>query len=525
MGIAATDIGLPTTGAKVTDATVVAASGSGAAATPEHCKVTAEISPIDPAAPKITMQLALPAVWNQKLMMFGGGGYDGYLPSLTQNVPAGPINQATPLGRGYATFASDSGHRGVSPISIQDASFGLNDEALRNFSGDALKKTRDVAMAIIKARYAVSGPTKAYFAGGSSGGREALAVAQRWPEDWDGVIALYPAGAAASLDLQFGRMTRALAQPGAYPNATKRKALYDASIQACDTLDGVADGLISNVKACNATFNPATALLDGRPLRCAGGADTGDSCLSDAQIGAFNVINTPINFNYTLASGETQYPGFNTWGTDFGMASASPLRGISSFLSLGSAQPASPMPNAAPFGSVFWDQWVRFFVTRDPNFNSLTLDPENPGVYKDRISALAGLQDVNKTDLKAFQAKGGKVLIAHGSNDPLVSTRATAQYVDRVRTTMGSALTDTFLRYYEIPGYGHGLGIAFNAAWDSLTTLEDWVEKGTPPPNQIVTDTEGIPGRTRPLCDYPSYPRYNGSGDVNAAASFSCSTQ
>lgn len=439
-------------------------------------------------------------------------------------MPAGPTAQAPPLGRGYATFASDSGHQ-ANALASQDGSFAVNDEAVNNFSGDALKKTRDVAIEIIKARYAVGGPAKAYFAGGSSGGREALDVAQKWPQDWDGVIALYPTGAAASLDLQFGRMTRALAQPGAYPNAAKRKVLYDASMQACDMLDGVADGVISNIKACNAIFNPTTATVNGVPLRCPGGADTGDTCLSDAQIEAFNVINTPIVFNYTLASGETQYPGFNTWGTDFGITSASPFQPVVSFLSLGSAQPANPMPNAAPYGSVFWDQWVRYFVTRDPNFNSLTLDPQNPGVYQARISALTGLQDVNKTDLTAFQAKGGKVLIAHGMSDALVSTRATEQYVDRVRSTMGVALVDTFLRYYEIPGYGHAIGTVFNAAWDSLTTLENWVEKGTLPPNQIVTDTLGVPGRTRPLCDYPAYPRYNGSGDVNLASSFSCSTQ
>lgn len=290
-------------------------------------------------------------------------------------------------------------------------------------------------------------------------------------------------------------------------------------------LDGVADGLISNIKECNAIFNPTTATVNGQPLRCPGGTDTGDACLSDAQIAAFNVINTPIVFNYPLASGETQYPGFNTWGTDFGIPNASPLQAAVSFLSLGSAQPVSPMPNAAPYGSVFWDQWVRYFVTRDPNFNSLTLDPQNPGPYQTRVSALAGLQDVNKIDLTAFQSKGGKILIAHGTSDALVSTRATAQYVDRVRSAMGVALVDTFLRYYEIPGYGHAISTVFNATWDSLTTLENWVEKGTLPPNQIVTDTVGVPGRTRPLCDYPAYPHYNGSGDVNVASSFSCSTQ
>ena len=524
MTVAASSIGLPTSGATVTSATTVAAAGTGAAAVGEYCKVTADIAPVDATAPKIKMEIDLPTTWNNKAMMFGGGGYDGSIPNTAGNVPAGPADQLRPLGRGYATFASDSGHQ-AGPLGSQDASFGVNDEALNNFAKDALKKTRDTAMAILRARYGVAGAQRSYFAGGSTGGREALAVTQNWPQDWDGVIALYPAGAAASLDLQFGRITRAFAMPGAYPNAAKRKRLLDASLETCDALDGVKDGLVSNQAACNATFNPSTATIAGVPLRCPGGIEAGDTCLSDAQITALNVFNTPITFGYPLASGETQYPGFNVWGSDLGVPNPSPLQPTVTFLALGSSQPASPMPTTAPYGSTFWDQWVRFIVTRDPNFNSLTLDPQNPGAYQARISALTGLQDVNKTDLSAFQAKGGKILMAHGLGDVLVSTRATEQYYERLKTTMGAARVDSFVRYYEIPGYGHAVSTIFNAAWDSLTTLENWVEKGTAPPPQTVADTVGVPGRTRPLCSYPAFPRYSGSGDINLAASYACSTQ
>ena len=108
--------------------------------------------------------------------------------------------------------------------------------------------------------------------------------------------------------------------PGAYPNQPKRKVLYDAAIAACDNLDGVNDGLISNVAACNASFDPSTAMLNGQPVRCANGADTGDTCLSDAQINALQVYNSQIVFGYALGSGETQYPGFNVWGADLGMS-------------------------------------------------------------------------------------------------------------------------------------------------------------------------------------------------------------
>ena len=522
--VPASSIGLPTTGATVTAATTMPASGTGAQATGEYCLVSGAINPVDPAAPQIKFQIAMPTVWNNKIMMFGGGGYDGTIPAPTGNVPAGPTAQPTPLGRGYATFASDSGHQ-ANALGSEDGSFGVNDEAVQNFSGDALKKTRDAAVYLIDARYAVKAPKRAYFAGGSSGGREALAVVQRWPQDWDGSIVLYPAWAAASLDLQFGRITRALAAPGAYLDQAKRKVLLNAVLAACDTLDGVADGLISNVAACNTTFNPATATVNGTALRCAGGADTGDTCLSDAQISALNVYNTPITFGYSLASGETQYPGFNVYGADLGVANASALQPTVTTLALGTSQPASPMPTTAPYLSVFWDQWIRYFVTRDSNYNSLTVDPQNPGSLQARISQLTGLQDVNKTDLSAFNARGGKILMAHGMADALVSTRSSEQYYQRLQATMGASAVANFVRFYEIPGYGHAVSTVYNASWDSLTTLENWVENGVTPPAQTVADTAGVPGRTRPLCEYPSFPRYNGSGDVNAASSFTCATQ
>ena len=293
-----------------------------------------DINPIDPAAPKIKFQLSLPANWNNKAMMFGVGGYNGTIATGVGNVPAGPSDKPAPLARGYATFGSDSGHQ-AGAFGGRDGSFGVNDEALRNFSADALKKTRDTAMAIINARYAAT-VQKTYFAGGSTGGREALIAVQNWPQDFDGAIVLYPAWNAASLDLQFGRITRELAKPNAYPNRAKRKVLYYAALQACDSLDGVVDGLVSNINACNAMFNPSTATLNGTPIRCIGGTDNRDTCLSDAQIAGFNVTNTPLVLNYTLTSGETTYPGFNTWGTDFGNPASS---GTVLTLALGTEQP------------------------------------------------------------------------------------------------------------------------------------------------------------------------------------------
>lgn len=516
-------IALPTTGGTVATAVVVPAAGSGAAIVPEHCLVSGSISPVDPNAPKIQFRVALPTAWNFKALMMGGGGFDGSIPAITGNISNGPTDQLRPLARGYATFASDSGHQS-NEYGSQDGRWGLNDEAVANFGGDALKKTRDASVFIIKARYTVA-PSKSYFVGGSTGGREALASIQRWPNDWDGAIAWYPAWNDAAALLGGHRANRALAQPGAYPNTPKRLVIYQAAMQACDGLDGVADGLISNQKACNAAFDPSTAMLNGQPVRCAGGADTGDTCLSDAQITALKVMNTDTKFNFTLASGETGYSGYNVWGADLGITSnPSPLQPTITFLALGTSQPTMPQPRTAPYISVLVDQWIKYSVTRDPTFNSLLLDPENPGTYGPRISELSKLLDT-KTDISAFAARGGKLLLAHGLADVLVSSRATEEYYKRLQAQMGATAVAGFARYYEVPGLGHAVSTAFNATWDSLTTLERWAEQGTAPAPQVTTDTAGVPGRTRPMCDYPKWPRYNGTGDVNAAASFTCVDQ
>jgi feruloyl esterase len=518
--VPADKIGLPTSGAKVTAAQVVAASGTGAASRPEHCLVSGEIAPVDPAAPSIRFNLALPTVWNTKMLMLGGGGLDGTVPNVVGNVSAGPADQPLPIARGYAVFGSDSGHQ-AGPLASLDASFGLNDEALNNYnSGDALKKTRDVAMILTQLRYAAK-PTRSYFSGGSTGGREALTAIQRWPADWDGAIAWYPARAGMISILGGHRMSRALAQPGAYPNAAKREALFRAAMQACDGLDGVVDGIISHQDRCNAIFDPATAKLDGVPLRCPQGADTGDKCLSDAQIAAMNVINTPTNLNY-LASGETQHPGYNIWGADTGIYTwTSPVQATVNFLAFNRSAPVLPMPADAPYISIYTDQWIKYHVTRDPSYNSLSLDPENPGAWASRISLLSTALDA-KTDLSGFAARGGKLLMAHGVHDVLVSSRSTRAYYNTLVAQMGAPGVRSFARYYEVPGYNHAASSVFNATWDSLTTLENWVEKSATPGDQITKDTVGVPGRTRPMCEYPKWPQYKGSGDVNAASSFAC---
>jgi len=511
--VPAPSIGLPTAGAVVTSATRVAASAS----LPEYCKVEGSIKPVDPRAPSINFELDLPSAWNQKMLMMGGGGYDGVIPYTAGNVPAGPFDRPVPLARGYAVVGSDSGHQaqgqGLQPL--MDASFALNAESLQNYAGDAIKKTHDVVVYLIR-------PQRAYFVGGSTGGREALVAVLRWPQDWDGAISLYPAANAIALDLQVGRVARALAQPGGYLTPAKRELLYEASLQVCDELDGAADGIVSNVAACNVRFDPSTATWKGRPLRCAGGVDEGDSCLSNTQIATLRTYATPIVFQSVLASGETQYPGYNIYGADLGRAGANPLQAVVTSLALGTDAPATPVPANAPSLNLFWDHWIKYFVARDPGYDALEVDPQHLGALQARVNALSSLLDVNQTAFSAFASKGGKLLIAHGTADVLVSTRATEQYFDRLQAAMGEEKVRDFARFYEIPGYGHAFSTVFNAAWDSLTTLENWVEKGTAPSDQVVTDTAGSPGRQRPLCEYPLWPRYRGKGDINAASSFVC---
>jgi hypothetical protein len=519
MAIPASAIGLPTTGGAVISAAVVPAAGAGAALVAEYCRVNARISPVDPSAPNILFRVALPTSWNQKALMYGGGGFDGSIPNVAGNVPSGATDKPLPVTRGYAVFASDSGHQAGARGSL-DGSFGLNDESLANWGGDALKKTRDAAMYVIMARYGAA-PLKSYFAGGSTGGREALQSIQRWPQDWNGAIAWYPAWNQASAMLGGQVATLALSKPGAYLNANKRLALFQSAMQACDWLDGLIDGLINNQAACNATFDPATAMLIASPLRCPGGVDSGDTCLSDAQIAAVRTMNAPAHFAFPLARGNKEYPGYNVWGADLGMTSSSPVQPTVVFLNLGSAQPANPMPTTAPYISQQLDGVLKNIITRDLTFNPLSFDPQQHSDWSLRWRELSRMID-QSPDISGFAARGGKLLLAHGLQDVLVSTRATEEYYERLVQMFGSDKVGSFVRYYEVPGFGHAVSSQFNATWDSLTALEQWAEGGVAPANQVTVDTVGVPGRSRPLCDYPKWARYNGTGDVNAAASFTC---
>ncbi|MEU7946869.1 tannase/feruloyl esterase family alpha/beta hydrolase [Micromonospora taraxaci] len=498
--IPASAISLPTRGGHVGSASLVTQTVSGE--TVEYCSVGASLFPVDPAAPDIRLQLAMPRDWNRNAMMFGGGGYNGTIPSVAQNMPFGRPDQQAPLARGYATFASDSGHQ-AGPAGSLDGSFGMNDEALRNFAaGDALKKTHDAARYLIRGGYGAA-PGRTYFAGGSTGGREALVVAQRWPDTFDGVISAYPAWNNTAEILHLGYLAQVMSRPGAFPGPDKQTLLYDSVMAACDGRDGLQDQTISNLDGCD---------FDPRALRCPGGIDTGPTCLSDAQLTSVIAASTPFVWPYRIASGERHYPGFP-------LLSGADMR--TPVLGFGTSAPANPMPVTSGYGVQYWDQWVKYFLTRDPDHNSLDVDPRRPGKWLPRISYLSTIQDRNNSDLRPFARSGGKLLLLHGAADELVSHRSTNDYYRRVLDTVGPRQTSEFMRYYLVPGANHAnVGApAFAANWDSLSALERWVEKGQPPVRPVAED--GRNGRTRPLCEYPGWPRYR-SGDPDSAQSFVC---
>jgi feruloyl esterase len=514
--IAAGTVGLPTGGATVSSAVPASAGGGGEHAYGAHCLVSGDIRPVDPAAPNIKFQLALPEQWNGKATMLGGAGLNGSIPPLTNASNLwGSQRKPLPLSRGYAVFSSDSGHQNKN--GEHPAAFGSNQESLKNYAGDALKKTRDVAVKLIHSRYGRA-PVKSYFLGYSKGGGEALAVAQRWPADWDGVVAGAPGWNVTAVALGMLNVAQAVAVPGAWLNEAERHTLHAGVMETCDALDGAEDGIIGNPRSCEARFVPAT-------VRCPRGEDTGDDCLSDVQLAALERINAPKSLSYVIGTGESSIPGYPVYLADHGGGVPDAVhKGLLTQVGVyGSTPPAFPPTPQMALGVSLADGVIRHMIVGDPNFNTLAMDVASGSGMASRIEAHSGLFS-NITDLSPFQARGGKLLLWTGSAEP--AARTSMHYYSRVQATMGPARVDSFVRYYEVPGAQHGPSSTFQPEWDQLATIENWVEKGTDPANNIVaTDDAGAPGRTRPLCMFPGWPKYKGSGDVDNAESFTCASR
>jgi hypothetical protein len=273
-------------------------------ANPAFCKVLGHIAPRDANAPPIKFEVNLPVDWNGRSLQYGGGGFNGVLITGLGLPPAYPFDKASPLARGFVTYGTDSGHEAKPGEPPQ--TFALNDEAFENFAHVAYKKVRDAAVDLMQRAYGKQ-PAKMYFMGSSEGGREALTMAQRYPEDFDGIFARVPV--INWVGLQHAGTRSGLVTMGeGWINPAQVKLVAAAVLKACDKADGAEDGLVANAVACKASFRPET-------LRCAAG-QSGDQCLNDAQIKAIDTLHDVYKFPFALANGLDDYPGWGVSGED-----------------------------------------------------------------------------------------------------------------------------------------------------------------------------------------------------------------
>ena len=515
--IAAAKIGLPNGGASIDSATLVAAAPLSVAergptpaslitpALPQHCKVLGRIAPVDPQAPPILFQVNLPTQWNARSVQYGGGGFNGVLISGLSLLPAARFDTPAPLAQGYVTVGTDSGHQ-TRPGTPPQA-FALNDEALLNFAHASYKKVRDVSVELMQRAYG-RGPDKLYFAGSSEGGREALTMAQRYPADFDGIFSRVPV--INWTGLQFAGTRNGLQSMGdAWIRPPLVKLVGDAVLAACDRIDGVADGIVSHPEDCKRRF-------DVTRLRCTG--EPGDGCLSDAQIRAIQTFHAPLRFDFELANGVREYPGYGVSGE--AIPANGPTGGWGAWWS-GRAAPVTPPRADNGIAWIFGSGAMQYFYARDGAFDVRKIDAN---ALKPRVLEVSALMDSTNPDLSAFHGRGGKLIILENMSDFAQSPYAGIAYVGSVVRRLGAARSREFLRLYIAPGVDHvGAGAPGNV--DMLAALAAWVEQGRAPAGlQLVEQETAAPfvvKRSRPLCEWPAYTRYNG-GDVNAAASFEC---
>ena len=454
-------------------------------AVPTYCKVKGTL------APALNFEIRLPDSWNGKLYYAGGGGYDGVMTDVV----------VTPIAQGYAEVVSDSGHQGDG----MSAAFALNDPfAAQLFGSLSVPTVMSTALKIMTAAYGVP-PSKSYFEGCSNGGREALMAVQRNPNLFDGVIARSPGYNWVGFMGAFNRTAKALAAPGGAFTPAKTALLAKHIREACDGLDGIVDGIVSNPAMCAARVVNLTA------LRCAGGADTGDTCLSDAQLAVIKSWTTDAVFagnntfrssGYNLTGNEDDPAGFGLWVSGNG-----------------------DVKKAGQY--MFQDTSVKYVLARDPNADSLKYiwDKNQNALY-----SMAALNDATQTDIRPFINSGGKLIVWHGGSDMALSVNSTIEYMANVAKSVGAANASTSTRLYVAPGVNHCEGGAGPDKTDLLKALDEWVTKGIAPGTLIVEklDAKGSVTRTMPLCQYPQYPEYTGPSDdaaaVKLATSYTCTS-
>jgi hypothetical protein len=478
---------------------------------PEYCDVRGTIWP------EIDFDIKLPTEGNGKLYYVGGGGYNGSIPEYS--MPPG-------LMLGYATAGSNGGHYG----GVGDGSFAYNNpdgsnpnwsQKIDDFGYRSVHETANLAKKIIKAFYGKN-PRKSYFVGCSNGGREGLQEAERYPDDFDGIIVGSPAIAftgAPFRGLWDSQASAGLLQGTAEIPVTKLSLLADAVYDECDGVDGLVDGLIDDPRLC--TFDPLTDLP-----ACSGDVD-GPGCFTLAQrtaikkiydgaensVGAWLYVGTP-------RGGEVEGPGMGGAASGWLGSVVSPV-------------PGAPGDGLAPD----FFKYMAFLPWQDPawSWETLNFDTDLARIYTsgitDRIDAASF--DVNSAPnadqlagLKRFRAHGGKLIQYHGWADTLVSPFVSYKFYDAVLTSMGDARTKTFYKLYMVPGMFHcggGVGCS-NVDW--FTPLVNWVENGVEP-EEIIGARAAYPDLnldaiTRPMCPYPDVARYSGTGNMEDAMNFTC---
>ncbi|MFT3821481.1 MAG: tannase/feruloyl esterase family alpha/beta hydrolase [Rubrivivax sp.] len=512
--IAASEIGLPSGAATIQSATLVPAVTT-APGFAEYCKVLGSIAATSAGADPIRFQINLPTTWNQKALMVGGGGFNGTLVDAVAPLRDAAAGQPQPITQGYATFGTDSGHDAASYNATDPAKFALNDEMFLNFAHQAYKKVKDVAHSTLRTFY-LRGPTKQYFYGGSEGGREGLTMAQRYPNDFDGIVSVVPVIHWTGLFNGFINYQLPQFNGGAL-NAAKIRVLADYVNTACDSLDDLADGVVNNYLACPSS-------VDIGSLRCAGGADLGDTCLSDPQLATLNASYGPTVMPFALANGLTTYPG-RLYGGEVQING----EGVGRWVTNGQT-PALPPLATDGRGIIYGSSYARYVIARNANFDIRTYGAAN---FQQRIQEVSALMDSTNPDLTAFRARGGRLIIRENTGDWAQSPLAGIQYYQSVVARMSQPTVDEFMRLYMSPASNHSgqaasltTGTEVPTNHDLLSTLDQWVTTGTPPSDALIqvrnaTTAPYATLATRPMCRYPHYPQYV-SGDATKAESYRC---
>jgi Tannase and feruloyl esterase len=463
---------------------------------PDFCRVAGVIKPSSDSY--IRFEVWLPSSgWNEKYLGVGNGGFAGAIDyrALNANVK-----------RGYATAATDTGHEGDGT----DATWAYKrPEKIADFGYRAVHLTTENAKALIRAFYTRS-QQHAYFDSCSNGGRQALMEAQRFPEDFDGILAGAPANNWTGL-LSNGIVLakEVYAKPEGYISSVKIPAIAAAVIEACDGQDGLQDGILNDPSKCR--FDPSSLLCKGPESR---------ECLTQPQIESLKMIygggrNT---------KGQQVFPGLVPGAEDGPGGWTSWITGRA--------------PGQSAIGA-FVDDYFRYMVLENPTWTSFSADVGTALPLATQKTA----RDLNATDpdLGRFASRGGKLILYHGWNDPAISALNTVHYYEAVQHAMGTEKAGSFVRLYMVPGMQHCTGGPGPNSFGQLGTttargdqrgiysaLEQWVEKGMTPGDIIATkyvDNNSSKGVqiTRPICPYPQIARYNGSGDKNDASSFTCS--